>query len=93
MHFNPSIVAVKQSFIFSLNCWLSSPSHSRLTTAQVVKTSVTVNNSAIQDYVHPDNHTQPTFEQGLHSLEKYLNFRESPRKVLEFSSALNVVAW
>ena len=30
---------------------------------QVVKTSVTVNNnSPIQDYVHPDNHTQPTYE-------------------------------
>ena len=93
MHFDPSIVAVTQSFIVSLNCWLSSHSRSRLTTAQVVKTSVTVNNSAIQDYVHPDNHTQPTFEQGSHSLEKYLNFRGSPRKVLEFSSALNEVAW
>ena len=31
-------------------------------TAKVVKTSVTVNNnSPIQDYVHPDNQTQPTF--------------------------------
>ena len=30
------------------------------TTAQVVKTSVTVNNnSPIQDYVHPDDQTQP----------------------------------
>ena len=33
----------------------------KMTTAQVVETSVTVNNnSPIQDYVHPDNHTQPT---------------------------------
>ena len=33
-----------------------------MTTAQVVETSVTVNNnSPIQDYVHPDNQTQPTF--------------------------------
>ena len=24
--------------------------------------SVTVNNSPIQDYVHPDNHTQPSYE-------------------------------
>ena len=33
----------------------------RMTTAQVVETSVTVNNnSPIQDYVHPDNQTQPT---------------------------------
>ena len=35
----------------------------KMTTAQVVETSVTVNNnSPIQDYVHPDNQTQPTFE-------------------------------
>ena len=34
-----------------------------MTTVQVVKTSVTVNNnSPIQDYVHPDDQTQPTFE-------------------------------
>ena len=34
-----------------------------MTTAQVVETSVTVNNnSPIQNYVHPDDHTQPTFE-------------------------------
>ena len=30
-----------------------------MTIAQVVKTSVTVNNSPIQDYVHEDDHTQP----------------------------------
>ena len=35
----------------------------KMTTAQVVKTSVTVNNnSPIQDYVHPGDQTQPTFE-------------------------------
>ena len=34
-----------------------------MATAQVVETSVTVNNnSPIQDYVHPDDQTQPTFE-------------------------------
>ena len=34
-----------------------------MTTAQVVETSVTVNNnSPIQDDVHPDDQTQPTFE-------------------------------
>ena len=33
-----------------------------MTTAQVVETSVTVNsNSPIQDYVHPDDQTQPNF--------------------------------
>ena len=31
-------------------------------TAQVVETSVIVNNSPIQDYVHPDDHTQTTCE-------------------------------
>ena len=35
----------------------------KMTTAVVVETSVTVNNnSPIQDYVHPDDQTQPTFE-------------------------------
>ena len=34
----------------------------KMTTAQVVKTSVTVNNSPIQDYIHPDDQTQPTFD-------------------------------
>ena len=32
----------------------------KMTTAQVLETSVTVNNnSPIQDYVHPDDQTQP----------------------------------
>ena len=35
----------------------------KMTTAQVAETSVTVNNnSPIQDYVHQDDQTQPTFE-------------------------------
>ena len=35
----------------------------KMTTAQVVETSITVNNSSpIQDYAHPDDRTQPTFE-------------------------------
>ena len=34
-----------------------------MTTAQFVEASITVNNnSPIQDYVHPDDQTQPTFE-------------------------------
>ena len=34
-----------------------------MNTAQVIETSVTVNNnSPIQDYVHTDDQTQPTFE-------------------------------
>ena len=35
----------------------------RMTTAQVVQTSDNVNNnSPIHDYVHPGDHTQPTYE-------------------------------
>ena len=33
-----------------------------MTTSQVVKTSTTVNNSPIQDYIHPNDYTQPTYE-------------------------------
>ena len=34
-----------------------------MTTAQVVETSVTVkNNSPTTDYVHPNDQTQPTFD-------------------------------
>ena len=32
-----------------------------VTTARVVQTSVTVNNSPIQDYVHPDDHAYSTY--------------------------------
>jgi len=38
----------------------------KMTTAQVVETSVTVNNSPIQDYVHSDNYNRPTY--GTHGL-------------------------
>ena len=34
----------------------------KMTTAQVVKTSVIVKNISIQDYVHPDDHAKPTYE-------------------------------
>ena len=34
-------------------------------TLMKVKMLVTVNNSPIQDYVHPDYHTQPTYEMTL----------------------------
>ena len=33
-----------------------------MTTAEVVETSVTGNNTSIQDYVHPDDHAQSTYE-------------------------------
>ena len=54
----------------------------QMTTAQVVETSVTVNsNSPIQDYVHPDNQTQPTF-----ALFNLLTSRQSKREVRFFQS-------
>ena len=34
----------------------------KMATALVVETSVTVNNSSIQDNVHPDNRTPPDYE-------------------------------
>ena len=41
----------------------------KMTTAQVVETLVTVNNnSPIQDYVHPDDHSQSTFTEILRKL-------------------------
>ena len=43
-----------------------------MTTAEVVETSVTVNNNTpIQDYAHPDDQTQPTFEQII-ALKKFV---------------------
>ena len=56
---------------FLLSAFLSSALHFaapftmtlKMTTALVVETSVTVNNnSPIQDYIHPDDQTQPTFD-------------------------------
>ena len=46
----------------------------KMTTAQVVETSVTVNNnSPIQDYVHPGDQTQPTFEILIRLAEQQLS--------------------
>ena len=50
----------------------------KMTTAQVVETSVTVNdNSPIQDYVNPDDQTQPTFEMtpGFKPFTEYILLR------------------
>ena len=47
----------------------------KMTTAQVVETSVTVNNnSPIQDYVHQDDQTQPTLKRLLGSNLSQLYF-------------------
>ena len=34
----------------------------KMTTVQVVETSLTINNSSIQDYIHVDDHSEPTYE-------------------------------
>ena len=55
-----------------------------MTTAQVVETSVTVNNnSPIQDYVHPDDQTQPTFEMtpGFKPFTHSRNYQENGYKL------------
>ena len=58
MRFDPSIVAVKQSSIVSQI--VSSP----VVLSDVIQLTLTLkmtvnNNSPIQDYVHPDDQTQP----------------------------------
>ena len=51
----------------------------KITTAQVVETSVNINNnSPIPDYVHPDDHTQPTYMTPRFKTQKwvgYISFR------------------
>ena len=61
-----------------------------MTTAQVVETSVTVNNnSPIQDYVHSDDQTQPSFENSLEeNLRSKLYIEESNENQFLFSSML-----
>ena len=52
----------------------------KMTTAQSVETSVTVNNnSPIQDYVHPDDQTQPTFDSWVQTFhnEEYIDDKET----------------
>ena len=60
-----------------------------MTTAQVVGTSVTVNNNnPIQDYVHWDYQTQPTFEMtpGFKPFTYYpkISTRFTKKKILVF---------
>ena len=54
----------------------------KMTTAQVVETSVAVNNnSPIQDYVHPDDQTQP-FDTWKNLLDK----KFVPLTILQYNS-------
>ena len=50
-----------------------------MTTTQVVETSASVNNSPNQDYVHPHDHTQPTYEM-------------TPRLILQYKSLLHYIS-
>ena len=65
------------------------PSTDVMTTAQVVETLVTANNnSPVQDYVHPDDQTQPTFEMtpGFKpfTAEASLSAREKTRETVDW---------
>ena len=65
----------------------------KMTTAQVVETSVTVNNnSPIQDYVHPDDQTQPTFEMtpGFKPFTKKTNCQNLPKRGISILIAVAV---
>ena len=56
-----------------------------MTASQVVETPVTVNNnSLIQDYVHPDDHTQLTYQiiPGFQSLTKKPLFNWSMQSIM-----------
>ena len=56
-----------------------------MTTAQVVETSVTVNNnSPIQDYVHPDDQSQPTFEM-TPGFKPFTKYKLSGNKIRDYS--------
>ena len=55
-----SIINIRQSSIIPSTDVIQLTLTLKMTTTQVVETSVTVNNnSPIQDYVHPDNQIQP----------------------------------
>ena len=61
-----------------------------MTTAQVVETSVTVNNnSPIQDYVHPDDQTQPTFSLELTNTVDYSSHIITKKKTILSSAEQN----
>ena len=63
-----------------------------MTTAQVVETSVTVNNSPIQDYVNPDDQTQPTFEMtpGFKPFTKDILPDDLPQSVSVSAADINI---
>ena len=57
----------------------------KMTTAQFVEMSVTsVNNSPTQDYVHPDDYTQPTYKRtpGFKPFTKQEKYASEPEIVI-----------
>ena len=60
-----------------------------MTAAHVVETSVTVNNNIpIQDYIHSDDQTQPTYELTILSLNLFFRAASlySPRQLFQKST-------
>ena len=63
------------------------------TTAQVVKTSVTVNNnSPTEDYVHRDDQTQPTFEM-TPGFKPFTVINRTISNILERRKLAEVLSW
>ena len=64
----------------------------KVTTAQVVETSFTVNNSPIQDYTHPEDHSSPIYtikrgqDFGRQFHTNHLYFINSSLELVPFSS-------
>ena len=63
----------------------------KITTAQVFETSVTVNNSPIKDYVHPDNLTQPTYEMSPGARSSKVSIINGPGTLSPFTFKIGVL--
>ena len=63
----------------------------KMTTAQVVETSGTVSNSPIQDYVHLDNRTQPTYEMSPVACFSKVPIINGPSKLSPFTCKIEVL--
>ena len=61
-----------------------------MTTAQVFETSVTVNNCPIQDYDHPDDHVQPTYEMAPGARFSKFPIINGPGKLSPFTIKIEV---
>jgi len=78
LHFKHMLSLIQSTDVKQLTLTL------KMTTAQVVETSVTCNNnSTIQDYAHPDDHTPATYEKSasIHAMLDFVHFqmqRDSP---------------